>query len=75
MGSNGYDLVGDSLMHLLTSSSVPGLKVLTIESRRHRIWCIIERARSRKRVPDFAYFIGEERSKHVSKAFFLVLFH
>ena len=28
MGSNGQDLVGDSLMHLLTSSSVTGLKVL-----------------------------------------------
>ena len=28
MGSNGHDLVGDSLMHLLTSSSVTGLKVL-----------------------------------------------
>ena len=28
MGSNGHDLVGDSLMHLLTSSSVSGLKVL-----------------------------------------------
>ena len=28
MGSNGHNLVGDSLMHLLTSSSVTGLKVL-----------------------------------------------
>ena len=28
MGSNGNDLVGHSLMHLLTSSSVTGLKVL-----------------------------------------------
>ena len=28
MGSNGHDLVGDSLLHLLTSSSVTGLKVL-----------------------------------------------
>ena len=28
MGSNGHDLVGDSLMHLLTSSSDTGLKVL-----------------------------------------------
>ena len=28
MGSNGQDLVGDSLMHLLTSSSVTALKVL-----------------------------------------------
>ena len=28
MGPNGQDLVGDSLMHLLTSSSVTGLKVL-----------------------------------------------
>ena len=28
MGSNGHDLVGDSLMHLLTSSSVTDLKVL-----------------------------------------------
>ena len=28
MGSNGKDLVGDSLMHLLTLSSVTGLKVL-----------------------------------------------
>ena len=28
MGSNRHDLVGDSLMHLLTSSSVTGLKVL-----------------------------------------------
>ena len=28
MGSKGHDLVGDSLMHLLTSSSVTGLKVL-----------------------------------------------
>ena len=28
MGSNGHDLAGDSLMHLLTSSSVTGLKVL-----------------------------------------------
>ena len=28
MGSTGHDLVGDSLMHLLTSSSVTGLKVL-----------------------------------------------
>ena len=28
MGSNGHDLVGNSLMHLLTSSSVTGLKVL-----------------------------------------------
>ena len=28
MGSNGQDLVGDSLMHLLTSSSVTGLNVL-----------------------------------------------
>ena len=28
MESNGHDLVGDSLMHLLTSSSVTGLKVL-----------------------------------------------
>ena len=28
MGSNGHDLVGDSLMHLLTLSSVIGLKVL-----------------------------------------------
>ena len=28
MRSNGHDLVGDSLMHLLTSSSVTGLKVL-----------------------------------------------
>ena len=28
MGSSGHDLVGDSLMHLLTSSSVTGLKVL-----------------------------------------------
>ena len=27
MGSNGHDLVGDSFMHLLTSSSVTGLKV------------------------------------------------
>ena len=64
MGSKGHDLVGDSLMHLLTSSSVTG-----IEGSGHRIWCVIERARSRKCVPDFAYFIGEERSKHVSKAF------
>ena len=31
MGSNGHDLVGDSLMHLLTSSSVTGLKVLKAE--------------------------------------------
>ena len=44
MGSNGHDLVGESLMHLLTSSSVTGLK--GIESRRHQIWCITERARS-----------------------------
>ena len=28
MGSNGDDLVGDSLMHLLTSSLDTGLKVL-----------------------------------------------
>ena len=28
MGSYGHNLVGDSLMHLLTSSSVTGLKVL-----------------------------------------------
>ena len=28
MGSNGHDLVEDSLMHFLTSSSVTGLKVL-----------------------------------------------
>ena len=28
MGSNGHDLVKDSLMHLLTSSSVTGLNVL-----------------------------------------------
>ena len=28
MGFNGHDLVGDSLMHLLTSPSVTGLKVL-----------------------------------------------
>ena len=28
MGSHGHDLVGDSLMHLLTSSSVTGLKAL-----------------------------------------------
>ena len=28
MGSNEHDLVGDSLMHLLTSSEVTGLKVL-----------------------------------------------
>ena len=28
MGSNGHDLVGDSLMHLLTSSSITGLKIL-----------------------------------------------
>ena len=28
MGSNGHDLVGESLIHLLTSSSVTGLKVL-----------------------------------------------
>ena len=28
MGFNGHNLVGDSLMHLLTSSSVTGLKVL-----------------------------------------------
>ena len=28
MGSNGHDLVGYSLMHLLTSSSVTGLKAL-----------------------------------------------
>ena len=31
MGSNGHDLVGDSLMHFLTSSSVTGLKVLRAE--------------------------------------------
>ena len=28
MGSNGHDLVGDLLMHLLALSSVTGLKVL-----------------------------------------------
>ena len=28
MGSKGQDLVGDSLIHFLTSSSVTGLKVL-----------------------------------------------
>ena len=28
MGSNGHDLVGDSLTHFLISSSVAGLKVL-----------------------------------------------
>ena len=28
MGPNGQDLVGDSLMHLLTLSSVTGSKVL-----------------------------------------------
>ena len=60
-------LVGDSLIHLWNSSSVTGIKVLKAEGTKSR--CIIERASSRKCVPDFAYFIGEKRSKHVNKAF------
>ena len=67
MGSNGHNLVGDSLMHLLTSSSVTGLKVLKAGDT--------ESGASLKEpevenVSLFAYFIGEERSKRVPKAFF-----
>ena len=55
----------DALTDLVFSYRLKG-----IESRGHRIRFIIERTRSRKRVPDFAYFIDEERSKRVHKAFF-----
>ena len=56
----------DALTDLVFSYRLKG-----IESMGHRIRCIVERARSRKCVPDFAYFLGEEKSKCVSKAFFL----
>ena len=67
MGSNGQYLVGDSFIHLLTWSSVTGLKVLKAGGT--------DSGASLKepkvgKFPDFADFIGEERRKHVYKAFF-----